>query len=267
MRVLIGTIVAGEAKAYAVPSFEAMAGALFSGLDVLAVVDRPGRTSLPELVDDRMAGSHWATEIVSYGKQTLRDHALSHGYDALLWQGIDCFYSGRRELARLLLGAEEYAICGALVAGRDREDYPVCRKWVRDGEHFTRAQRECPEVTDGPPGRHLVAGYIGSDATVIRADALKVVSMDGYEHWHLRSDRDHGALGPEEWFMWSAAERHGIIPCIDTRVRPWHAHETGRCVRYRGQVCEISELSWPRAFEGARAREVGEGFQAGPRDE
>ena len=130
MRTLIGTIIAGETKLYAVPKFEEMCAAILGDLDVLAVVDGPGRTSLDYMVDDRMRNLTYATEIVEYGKERLKAYALAAGYDALVWQGIDCYYTSRADLDLLLEGAERNPIVGGLVAGRDRENFAVCRQWV-----------------------------------------------------------------------------------------------------------------------------------------
>ncbi len=259
MRVLVGTIIAGSAKDYCIDPFERMCAALLPDVDVLAVVDRKGRTSLPELVDPRVGGTMWATRICYWGKHfALRDYALSRGYDALVWQGLDCLYSERWEFDLLLRDAELHPVAGGLVAGRNRADYPVCRRFLTVDEagwlllpsvtaenDWTTLQVEVPEITDGPRGVYPVAGYIGSDATIIRADALEAVSMDGYRPWEERADRDEpGALGPDDYWMWSAVARHGIRPVINTRCRPWHVHENLEAVRYRGERCQLADLAW-----------------------
>ena len=143
MKLLVGTIVAGTAKRYVVPKFEEMCDALFPDVDVLAVVDQPGRTRLPELVDRRVGNTIWATEICYWGKHhALKDYALEHGYDALVWQGVDCLYSTRAEFDLLVDGLGIRRVMGALVAGRNRENYPVCRQFEQDGRTFSPARKK-----------------------------------------------------------------------------------------------------------------------------
>jgi hypothetical protein len=253
VRVLVGTVISGIAKGYAVPKFEEMCAALFPDVDVVAVVDHYGQTSLKQVLDDRMSGSVWATEIVYYGKQTLRRYALDHDYDALVWQGIDCYYQSRADFDRLVKGGEKHPVIGGLIAGRNRPDYAVCRRFVSD------TMEQLDHIEGDWPGAFLgvrqVPGYIGSDATLIRRDALGAVTMTGYQHWHHIKDSigdkdaggrpESGALGPEEYWMWSAINRHHIIPAIDARCRPWHAHETGDLARYPNQRGRLEDLSWP----------------------
>lgn len=241
MKVLLGTIIAGPWKDYSVPKFEEMCSTLLPDIDVLAVVDEPGRTSLPEGVVGGVAGTMWATEIVYHGKNWLGRYALANGYDALIWQGIDCYYDSRADFDLLVKGAEDHAIIGGLIAARNRPDYAVCRRFISGTtRQLDHVEADWPQAFQGVRD---IAGYIGSDATVIRRDALETVTMDGYQHWHL--DRTPGYLGPEEFFMWSAINRHRIIPAIDARVRPWHAHETGLAARYPNQTRRLEDLGWP----------------------
>lgn len=244
MRILLGTIIAGHAKDYAVAKFEEMADALFGDLDVVAVVDYSLRTDLPELEDPRMRGTPWATEIVYYGKQTLASYALTNGYDALIWQGIDCYYTCRYDLHLLINGAQTHPIIGGLVAGRNRPGYAVCRSFI--GKSFAQRDHIEYQHTNAFKTVRQVRGYIGSDATLIRRDALETVTMDGYQHWHQIKDTNPDALGPEEFFMWSAVNRHGIIPVVDTRCRPYHCHENLVCARYPNEIRELSEVRWER---------------------
>jgi hypothetical protein len=236
MNVLVGVVISGEQKAYAVPKFEEMCATLFPDIPVMAVVDEPGRTSLPFVVDARMHGSPWATEIVYYGKETLKRWALRWGTDALIWQGVDCYYTSRSEIDQLLEDAEAFPIVGGLVAARTDENLAVCRTYDDPPKWFH---------PNGRYGLHSVRGYIGSDATVIRRDVLKRVSMDGYRHWHLARTvgDDYSADGPEEFFMRQAI-RAGICPVVDSRVRPWHVHEDGVARRYPGQLSRIEDLCW-----------------------
>ena len=245
MRVLLGTIIAGDSKAYAVPKFEAMRERLFPDVDAVAVVDEHGRTSLPQLLDERMAGTPWATEIVYYGKQTLRSYALRHDYDALVWQGIDCYYNSRADFDLLVKAARDYPVVGGLIAGRNRPDYAVCRRFV--GKTMEQLDHHEADWPGAFLGLRVVPGYIGSDATLIRRDALEAVTMDGYQHWHQIKDTctlKTGALGPEEYWMWSAINRHQIIPVIDARVRPWHAHEDLTLARFPNQRGRLEDLTW-----------------------
>lgn len=241
MRVLVGTIIAGPWKDYAIPKFEEMCRDLLPDVDVLAIVDEYGRTSLPEFLVPETANTMWATEIVFHGKNALKAYALGGNYDALIWQGIDCYYNTRADFDLLVKGAEDHAIIGGLIAARNRPDYAVCRRFLgRTTGQYDHAEAEWPNAFKGVRD---VPGYIGSDATLIRRDALETVTMDGYEHWHL--NRSPGFLGPEEYFMWSAINRHRTIPAIDARCRPWHVHENGLAARYPNQTCRLEDLGWP----------------------
>lgn len=245
MKVLVGSILAGHSKDYAIPKFLEMCDTILANYDVVVAEDEPHRTGLPTLWVPEMAGSLWATEIVYHGKRALGHYALSMGYDALVWQGIDCYYTRRGELERLLRLSAKNPIVGGLVAGRNRPSYAVCRRFVGD----TMEQVDHLEWQHLQPfmGARPVRGYIGSDATVIRRDALEQVSMDGYRHWHEIKDTcplKSGALGPEEYFMWSAITRNGIVPVIDASVRPYHAHETLSLARYPGETRPLEDLHW-----------------------
>lgn len=244
MRVLLGTIVVGPSKDYAVPKFEEMCRDLLPDVDVVAVVDHPNRTTLP-VIPYPSGASLWATEIVYHAKDSLRDYALFHDYDALIWQGIDCYYNSRHDFDLLVAGARDHAIIGGLVAGRNRPDYAVCRHFIGDTmEQFDHLEGKWPNAWNGV---RSIPGYIGSDATLIRRDALEMVTMDGYQHWHQIKDTctlTSGALGPEEYFMWSAINRHRIIPALEARCRPWHAHESGLCARYPNETRDLAMLGW-----------------------
>ncbi len=248
MKVLVGTILAGHSKDYALPKFVEMRESILADHDVICAVDEPHRTptSMIELWVSEMHGSPWATEIVYHGKNALRNYAMAMGYDALVWQGIDCYYTRRGELERLIRQAgPDTPIIGGLVAGRNKPGYAVCRRFVGDSrEQVDHIEFQHTHPVKGP---RPVRGYIGSDATVITREALETVSMAGYEHWHLVKDTcplRSGALGPEEWFMWSAITRNGIVPVVDASVRPWHAHETGGMARYPGETMALDDLHW-----------------------
>lgn len=245
MNILLGVVISGTAKQYAVAKFEEMCRVLLPDINVIAIVDMFGRTSLPEILDLRMAGSPWATEIVYYGKETLGRYALTMGYDAVVWQGVDCYYQSRSDFDRLAKDGEDHPIVGGLIAGRSRPDYAVCREFIGDTMRSTDHHEK--DHADAFQGLRTIRGYIGSDATLIRRDALETVSMDGYQHWHeTQGEAKDGGLGPEEYFMWSAINHTGIVPVLDARVRPYHAHEDGWMARYPGQQLRLRDLHWDR---------------------
>lgn len=246
MKPLMGVVCSGHTKDYALPKFIEMLDAIVypNKVDVMFATDDYRLdipTKYPQLVVPDMKGKVWATEIVEYGRWALNTVALQGGYTHMIWQGIDCFYAKRNDLEKLLLLSNAYDIVGGLVAGRNRSMYPVCRRYNRVGGHYTEQTTEIsPRILDN--GWVIsISGYIGSDATIISRRAMEEVTMDGYVPWHERRDI-LGAFGPEEYFMWSALERHNITPRVDTSVRPWHAHETGVTVRYPGETCDLSEL-------------------------
>lgn len=245
MKTLVGVVLANDSKNYCIDKFIEMSRVVFTDVDVVFAVDRQGRVPFEEIYVSQLnqAAAFWATWCVYWGKGALKDYALDHGYDRLVWQGIDCFYEDKAQFDTLLDGQAEHKadIFGALVAGRNREDYPVCRYYVfsTTEQRWTKAQLEFDaQWFDG--NAKPCPGYIGSDATVLSARALRTVTMDGYHHWH---ELQRG-LGPEEYWMWSAISRHNLIPQVHTGIRPWHAHETGRTVRYPDGVTDLSSLSW-----------------------
>lgn len=249
MKFLIGTTIVTNAKDYAVAKFEEQVEKVFftdrtsHQIDVLAITDNKSKTWLPSHPIESNV-SIFATDIIYHGKEQLKKVAIEEQYDAIVWQGIDCYYDTVDDFLNLLGWSEQLHIVGALIAGRDKENYPVCREFRKEGDKYTRLQNEIPP-SELQQGKLLqVPGYIGSDATIITRNALETITMDGYLPWHLVHQNIEGALGPEEWFMWSAVQRHGFIPCCDTSIRPWHAHETGRTVRYPGEVKDLNELSW-----------------------
>jgi hypothetical protein len=240
MKILLGSIHVGESKKYAWPRFTEMLDKVFPDIDVALVTDNPAL--IQSIPSKRFTGlrydhpaSNWATEICYYAKRKLGQYALECGYDALVWQGLDCYYSNRGEFDALVEVAEHgHDIVGALIAGRDMPDYPVCRKFVvEDGKITTREEELQPEIfASREPIR--VRGYIGSDATIISRRALETVDMSTYEHWHDRMARGEYTIGPDEWFMRSAL-KIGMTPISHTGVRPWHLHESMSAVRLFGE--------------------------------
>lgn len=245
MKVLLGCVYAGTQKSYALSTFEKMCKFLPIEMDVLVVTDDPNlKVDLPTL-HALAPGMIWATDIVYHGKEILRNIALRDGYDALIWQGIDCYYKDPHSDVNQLISAIESGedIAGALVAGRNNYEYPVCREFKREDGKWLKDQIELPtEFFDGSAKR--VYGYIGSDATILSRKALANVSMDGYMPWHIVKDNKYGlsALGPEEYWMWSAIERNGIIPSIDTNILPFHFHEDEWGAQLHGRKIRIEEM-------------------------
>lgn len=242
----MGVVVAGHTKDYAIPKFIEMADKYVKH-DIIFAVDEY-RSDIPyeQLKVPSMLGKFWATEIVYYGKQALKEHTLAGGYSHLVWQGIDCYYHSREDYERLLKHGSKYDIVGALVAGRNRPDYPVCRKFVHLDGVWTTKQEEI-DPWEFNIGNLLIdiPGYIGSDATILSDLVLQEVSTSGYEHWHERPNKDMplGELGPEEWFMYQAV-KHGIFPLVDPTNRPYHAHEDGTVARYKGETYNLQELKF-----------------------
>lgn len=245
----MGVVLAGDTKDYAIPKFLEMMESYYSDLDVVFAVDY-SRLDIPfeQIKVPEMRGSLFATEMVYYGKEALKKYALENDYDRLIWQGIDCYYVLNYDLQILLKYCNQYDIVGGLVAGRNRENYPVCREFVKSNGKITTSQQELSHRLLDCRWPTPINGYIGSDATVISRKALEEVSMDGYEHWHLRPNKDKplGELGPEEWFMYSAIKRNKIIPLCETFVRPYHAHEDGKVVRYPGEVYRLEDLRFDK---------------------
>lgn len=255
-KVVFGVVLAGHSKDYAIPKFREMLNAWFKQeIRVVFVVDeyRQEFADYEQIDCQAMAGSGWCTDIVHHGKEELKNWVLAQNakdlgsFDALVWQGIDCFYARESDIHKIITNSEKHDIFGALVAGRDKEHYPVCREFVydEDAKRWTTAQRELPEVDLRSDKQLSVNGYIGSDATAISVKALEAISMAGYQPWHERQNKDTplGELGPEEFFMWQAV-RNNMIPMVDTSIRPHHAHETGRTVRYYGEVCHLDMIGF-----------------------
>lgn len=246
MNTLVGVVLSTSAKDYCIDKFTEMAKVVFADVDVIFAVDHQGRVPFEEICVPELSSGpcHWATWSVYWGKKALGEYAMDHGYDRLVWQGIDCFYETKEEFNRLLIHQEALRadIFGAVVAGRNREDYPVCRQYnynhVEGRWKIHEAEELPPEWFDGQ--LKVCPGYIGSDATVISSRALHTVTMDGYQHWHEHQK----GFGPEEYFMWSAIARHNMFPVVHTGIRPWHAHETGRTVRYPDGICDLNDLHW-----------------------
>lgn len=248
---MVGTTIVGDSKLYAVPTYERQVKHIFSRyegqhiVDSIAAVDKIGRwTTEINSFQFSPTGDFYATEIIYYGKEALKKYALENNYDYLVWQGIDCYYDSVEDFIKLINNAPFYHVFGALVAGRNRENYPVCRQYIPRNGTISTAQYEFD------PGYLLddsiipVRGYPGSDATCISRWALENVSMEKYKHWHEIKDEIEDALGPEEWFMYSAIKNKNVTPYVDTSIRCWHAHETGKTVRYPGEVIDLSELDW-----------------------
>lgn len=245
MRPLIGIVYVGTAKSYCHKLMEQHAKTVLREFDVIVAVDQLGRTSLKEIQFQPRDHGVFATTIVEHGKEALRLHALQNGYDALVWQGIDMFYRNRYDFEQLLNACTpDRPVMSALQAGRNRPDYPVCREFVPGGG---TGQRELPQELlheAVQAGKILkVRGYPGSDATVIRSEVLETVRMDGYEPWVARRSHDEHALGPEEFWCWSAITRNAVVPRVHCGVRPYHLHEDMTAARYPGERVEAEAIT------------------------
>lgn len=248
MRVLVGTIYVGTSKRYCLDKFWEMSRAVFSDVDVAVVTDQTITVpSAPNYVGLQYQGppSTYATVICDHGKRQLREYALSYGYDYLVYQGVDCFYRDHYDFEELLRVASTCHITGALVAGRDKPDYPVCREFVmRDGE-WTTEEVELPHsyFSNRRPAVFNNMGYVGSDATVLSRWVMGNVDVSGYQEWSEHRDEPHW-LGPDEWLQYRAIKDHGVYPVIHCGVRPYHAYEDGTCARYKGETCPLEDLHW-----------------------
>lgn len=243
MKPIMGVVLSGHSKDYALPKFLEM---IYSyDIDVVFATDehRDDLQHNKQIIVPDMHGAIWATEIVCYGRWAINTFALERDYTHMIWQGVDCYYAQPGDLQKLLHFANDYDIVGGLIAGRNRADYPVCRNYVKVFDVYTEQVSEIDPEILGRGNLLTISGYIGSDATVISRHAMKNVSMDGYVHWHERRDIP-GAFGPEEYFMWSALQYNEIYPRVHTGVRPWHAHEDGVTVRYPGEVCDLQSLTF-----------------------
>mgnify|MGYP000878600892 CR=1 FL=1 len=244
MKVLVSTINVGESKMYVEPAFEQMANVVFDGFDLICAVDEHGRTGMPEILTAPEANSFWCTDVCYYAKMdTIRDYFLAGDWTHLVWQGVDCLFDTRDDFLRLVELAKSCDIAGALIAGRNRPDYPVCRRFI-DG---TREQEEMREDLLLNRQPIVVPGFIGSDATILSRKAVENITMKGYEHWATYKDQcdlKSGALCSDEWFMYRAIKDFGIIPVCHTGIRPWHVHENGLAARYPGEARQLAELSW-----------------------
>ncbi len=242
----MGVVLSGHSKDYAIPKFIEMADKYIVGkCPIIFVVDEY-RSDIPyrQIKIKSMQGTFWCTEIVYHGKEELKRFVVDSAYTHLIWQGIDCYYHSEEDFDRLLRCAGIWDITGALVAGRNRASYPVCREFVYDNQgKITTAQREVKQWVLDIDTPIINTGYIGSDATSISKRALEAIDTSGYEHWHLRPNRDTplGELGPEEWFMYRAIKQ-GYMPVVDPGNRPYHAHEDGTVVRYKGLTYRLEEL-------------------------
>jgi hypothetical protein len=256
----MGVVLAGHSKDYIIPKFSEMLEHVVypdKDVDVVFAVDeyRPElveyhpTTGPHQILADGMKNSMWATEIVYYGKEALRKYALDEGYDSLIWQGIDCLYENAESFQQLKRTFEKHGgMVGGLVAGRNRPDYPVCRDFVWKDGKLTKEQKEIPELKLATEMERVitVSGYPGSDATFVSRYLLENVTMKGYEHWHLRPNKDEplGELGPEEWFVYRMIKDLKSYPLVESRCRPQHVHENLSCSRYPGQTCSLSDLKY-----------------------
>ncbi len=254
----MGTLIVSHEKDYAVPKYEEMYDKIITKqrtehqVDHIALTD-DNQTRIPSI--NRTFENHgrtWASAICYEGKTFLNKKCIEEGYDYVLYQGVDCFYNSLEDFEKLIQFTCQYKydICGGLVAGRNREDYPVCRQWIIEDDQLTKRQGEMISFIDGAIESGLqgivVGGYVGSDAVLISRRVLELVDWSDYIDWHIQYDygrNDPYAICSDEWIMYKA-NKLGIPSISKVDVRPWHAHETGRTVRYPGEVIDISELTW-----------------------
>jgi hypothetical protein len=255
MKILVGVILSGDSKEYVVSKFFEMAKSVFKEVDVLFITDRWREDvelqGFQQLVV-KETNHIFCTMVVYHGKQALKHYTLENRYDWLVWQGIDCLYRDKDDFNDLTTIAcnnwEEFGdtICGALVAGRNRPEYPVCREFVVDDKGIaTPEERELGDQFFEKYANQYeavtVSGFIGADATFLHSDILRKVTLKGYEHWHERGCQ---GLGPDEWFMYRAIKDWNQHPTICPNIRPYHVHESCEWARYKGESGRLEDLSW-----------------------
>lgn len=242
---LIAVPWAGHSKDYVAEKFMEMADVCFAGHDVIFFVDEYGKTGgryEEHLL--RREVTFWCTDVVLEGRELGRDFAIAGGYEHMMWQGIDCLFASKADFDRLWSVAHNHPFVGALVAGRNRPWYPVCRSYTQDKGGYTTAQKELDWSKIELGDIISVPGYIGSDATIIHRSVFNYVDMSGYIPWEDGHTDDPLHVGPEEWFTYRMLQDFDVIPVCDTGVRPFHVHETGHAGRFPGEETTLDRLHW-----------------------
>lgn len=243
MNILIGVPFSGTQKNYCIEPFTRMANAVYHDCDVLFVVDEPGKSQgFDEVVFDTPP-SDWCTDICFLGREQLRREAINRGYDYYMWQGIDCWMKSRQEFELLLDLASREKFVGALVAGRNRPDYPVCRSFKTVDGKLTTEQEELDWKSIDLGVELKTPGFIGGDATIIHKSVFSTVSIDDYIPWETIYTQMENTVCSDEFYTYKAI-KSGITPVCHTGVRPWHCHEDLYAARYPGERVHMSEISW-----------------------
>lgn len=242
MKCLLGVVNYGSSKQYALPKlYECLEKCVKGHADILFVSDEthPFDTH----IEGYGSHSNYSEDMTYFGREFIRKRALNEGYDAFIWQGVDCYYTSKWDFLRFLRRSRawEYMAVGALTAARSDENVAVARRFTNDK---TTEQNDIPK--DVLLSSNIVpAGFPGADALLVKRPLMHESWINWeYEPWYKNRDRLPHSLCCEEFWCWKVTKEYGNVIGLDTSVRTWHAHEDGIARRWPGETKGIEELSW-----------------------
>jgi len=238
VKVLVGITSYGTAKSYMDAALYRNMLECVSPLDVDVVVYGDRRVpGLPYAPLD-FVPTTWSDDMTYVGRDHIRFVAQRYGYDAFIWQGIDCLYDSAEDFQSFLARADasEYDAIGALTAARNRPDYPVARRFVEN----TSSQVETSTV-ELMSGDIIPAGFPGADALLVKSNLFHLSWRDwDYTPWYNYAGKDPICV-EEFWCM--KVLNLGYSIGLDTSIRTWHVHETGLAARWPNETKNLSEFS------------------------
>jgi hypothetical protein len=257
---LVGIVLFTQAKDYALPKFYEMMDACVNvhDVDVLFVTDQPVPDKY-EAITVPNPGAY-AEDMLTFGRDLLREEAIKRGSSCMVWQGVDCFYQRASDfkqlVAHVLNDGDDIKCVGALTTSRADSHHAILRRFYMSPEvlrsdrkswEFTDIQADYPpEVIDAWVAQGSlspVGGFPGADALVIHPDLFEI-DFSGHDPWYVRVSQGRENLCVEEYWCQKVLNA-GYDIYLDPSIQVWHCHDVDLVARmWRGIEKPMSEVSW-----------------------
>lgn len=243
MRILVGVVDYNPGvKDYALPKlYENLEKCVSRHADILFVSDRehPFKTVIKP-----QKQSFMSEDILYEARDWLSSYSSHEEYDALIWQGSDCYYNSEWDFCRFIRRARRWDILavGALTSARTDSNFPVARRFTGEGTKQENIPDE--ELLSG----RIVScyGFPGADALLIKPPLMfeSWTQFKNFRPWYELREENPDSLCIEEFWIMKMGKKHPNSIWLDTSVRTWHAHEDGIARRWPGEEKSISELNF-----------------------
>jgi hypothetical protein len=249
-RVLVAVSMAGTLKHYSFENFLKMAKACIDpveNVDIIFYCDKytldnyeiPYVTSLVGI-----GGNYWADDVIWETHEAALNTARNYNYDAVVFQGLDCFFKSEDDFRRLIASEED--IVGAVTMGRKEPEYAVVRDFVKVYDGISEHGRYTPRQIDVELN-HWQHGLVpcnfpGTEACLINKQCFNIpIQHPKYVMWYEGNENQY--LCVHEYWMLNAA-REGFKAYVDTSIKVWHSDDSGWAHMWLEDSIKNEDLEW-----------------------